>query len=319
VAAEHSQQEAVAARPNFFIVGAPRCGTTAMYEYLRQHPDVFMPYRKEPVFFGPDLSKRPPPLDESAYLRLFAGGRGKRRIGEATTWYLYSASAASEIHAFSPAARIIIMLRNPVDMIYSLHGHWLFTGNEDIADFAAALDAESDRRRGDRLPKAVRRPEGLQYRALGRYAAHVRRYLEVFGPDAVKVIIYDDFQADPAGSYRATLEFLGVDTDFQAEFAVINRSKDVRSPRLQRLIYARPLVRAMSKLPGPVFHAARRSMLRLNIKYQPRPPLDIELRARLTAEFSSDIDELGRLIGRDLSAWQEPTVHVESAQDNGRA
>jgi hypothetical protein len=175
--------EASGPRPNFFIVGAPRSGTTAMYEYLRQHPDVFMPYRKEPVYFGSDLTKRPPFLDEAGYLKLFGPGKGRSRLGEATVWYLYSETAAAEIKAFDPDARIIIMLRDPVEMIYSLHSHWLFTGNEDIEDFGQALEAEEDRRQGRRLPDDARRPEGLQYRACARYTSHVARYLLTFGPD----------------------------------------------------------------------------------------------------------------------------------------
>jgi hypothetical protein len=290
-------------RPNFFIVGAPRCGTTAMYEYLRQHPDIFMPYRKEPVYFGVDLSKRLPYLDEEGYLKLFSGGRGKRRVGEATVWYLYSQTAASEIKAFSPDAKIIIMLRDPVEMIHSLHSHWLFTSNENIADFGEALDAEPERSRGARIPATAWRPEGLQYRAVGRYAAQVKRFLDTFGSSAVKIILYDDFEAEPARVYRETLAFLEVDPDFQPDFPIVNRNKGVRSVPLQRLTHSRAFVGLMSRLPGPVFHAIRRLLVRINIRYQPRPSLDPSLRARLAAEFAEDVAQLSTLIGRDLSAW----------------
>jgi hypothetical protein len=300
-----------APRPNFFIVGAPRCGTTAMYEYLRQHPDVFMPYRKEPVYFGADLHKRLPYLDEAGYLKLFASSAGERRLGEATVWYLYSATAADEIKAFAPDARIIIMLRNPVDMMHSLHRHWLFTANEDIDDFAEALAAEDDRSRGRRLPPRVRRPEGLQYRASARYASHVERWLATFGSAAVKVIIYDDFEADPAGVYRETLEFLGVDPEFQPDFSIVNPNKGVRSAWIQRVTSSKQFVATASKLPGPAFHLLRRVLKRMNMRPEPRASLDPALRARLTREFAPDVEELGRIIGRDLSGWvaapSEPT------------
>jgi hypothetical protein len=290
------------ARPNFFIVGAPRCGTTAMYEYLRQHPDVFMPYRKEPVYFGSDLVKRNPPLDEAAYVELFRPGAGRQRRGEATVWYLYSQTAPAEIKAFCEDPRIIIMLRNPVDMMYSLHSQLLFSSNEDLSDFGEALDAEADRRRGLRMPPRARRPEGLQYRACGRYAAHVQRYLDAFG-DAVQIIVYDDFSADVAGSYRQTLDFLGVDPTFEPDLSVVNRSKEVRSRWLQQLIYAPSFVRATARLPKPVHHAIRRSLKRINFKEQPRRVLDPALRARLTQELADDVRQLERIIGRDLSAW----------------
>lgn len=290
-------------RPNFFIVGAPRCGTTAMYEYLRQHPDVFMPYRKEPVYFGTDLSKRRPYLDEAGYLELFGAGAGRRRIGEATVWYLYSTSAADEIKAFSPSARIIIMLRNPVDMIHSLHSHWLFTANEDVVDFGEALALEPERLDGRRLPRNVRRPEGLQYRALGRYSQHVQRYLEVFGRQAVKIIIYDDLQADPRRVYRDTLEYLELDADFQPTFDVVNRNKGVRSAWLRRMTTAAPLVNSLLRLPAPVQHKIRRALLRANMKPEARPPMSAELRAELTRYFTPDIRQLAALIERDLSGW----------------
>ena len=290
-------------RPNFFIVGAPRSGTTAMYEYLRQHPDVFMPYRKEPVYFGADLTKRPPLLDEEGYLKLFAPGRGKARLGEATVWYLYSGTAAAEIKEFNPDARIIIMLRDPVEMIYSLHSHWLFTGNEDIEDFAEALDAEVERREGRRLPPAVRRPEGLQYRACARYAAHIGRYLDTFGPDAVKVLLYDDFSADPGAAYREVLSFLDVSASFEPDFAVINQNKVARSSLLQRFRKGRTVGTVVNALPTPLQHAAWRFMKRANIRYQARPPIDPAVREQLVRELADDVARLGRLIGRDLSAW----------------
>ena len=296
-------ERAAQPRPNFFIVGAPRCGTTAMYEYLRAHPDVFMPYYKEPVFFGRDLNKRSRTFDERDYLDLFASSDGERRLGEATVWYLYSRTAADEIKAFAPDARIIIMLRHPVDMMYSLHSLMLLTGNEDIADFEEALEAEPERARGRRIPKGARRVEGLQYRACGRYAAHVRRYLETFDDDAVRVITYDDFRGDPAAVYRRTLEFLGVDADFQPDFSVVNRNKTVRIRALQKVTASRAFIGLTNRLPGPVQHRLRKGLKRLNTRAETRPPMSPELRDRLTRELAPDVAELGELLGRDLSAW----------------
>ena len=290
-------------RPNFFIVGAPRCGTTALYEYLSRHPDIYMPYHKEPVYFGADLKKRPRVFDEAAYLELFNASHGERRLGEATVWYLYSQTAPAEIKAFCPDARIIIMLRNPVDMAYSLHSHMLFTANEDIADFAEALDAEAARRRGERLPPYVKRPEGLQYRACGRYATHVQRWIDEFGRDAVKIILFDDFSADPAGVFHGVLEFLGVDSSFRPAFDVVNRNKGIRSATLQRMYAAPAFFSITRRLPGPAYHVVKRVLRRLNMRRVERPPLDPALRASLAAEFADDVRTLGRIIGRDLSAW----------------
>ena len=290
-------------RPNFFIVGAPRCGTTAMYEYLRHHPQVFMPYRKEPVYFGSDLAKRPPLLDEAGYLALFEQADGATAIGEATVWYLYSQTAPAEIKALAPDARILIMLRNPIEMIHSLHRHWLWTAGEDLADFGEAIAAEPDRAAGRRLPPNVEQPIGLQYTWLGKYTPHVQRYLDAFGPDRVLVLIYDDLANDGRRIGRQTLSFLGVDPHYDADFEVVNQNKRARSPRLQRLSRSKGFLRVASKLPPRLFHLVWRGLQRANIRQEARSPVDPELRRRLSAEFAPDVADLSRLLGRDLGHW----------------
>jgi hypothetical protein len=299
-------------RPNFFIVGAPRCGTTAMYEYLRHHPQVFMPYRKEPVYFGSDLAKRPPYLDEAGYLALFEPAGDAKAIGEATVWYLYSQTAPDEIKAMAPDARIIIMLRNPIEMIHSLHRHWLWSENEDLAEFGDAIDAEPDRIAGRRLPPNTEQPIGLRYTWLGKYTPHVQRWLDAFGPERVLVLIYDDLADDGRRVGRQTLAFLDVDTSFDAEFEVVNQNKRARSPRLQRLSRSRGFMRVASKLPPRLFHLLWRGLQRANIRPEPRSPIEPELRRRLAAEFAPDVADLGRLLGRDLSHWTA-AAHPEPA------
>ncbi len=114
-----------------------------MYDYLKQHPEIFMPERKEPNFFGTDLGLSPYFIrDEKEYLSLFSGARNEKRVGEASVLYLFSKLAATEIKECNPAASIIIMLRNPVDMIHSLHSQYVYNGWEDIVEFEAALDSE---------------------------------------------------------------------------------------------------------------------------------------------------------------------------------
>ena len=129
-------------RPNFFIVGAPKCGTTALHAYLDAHPEIFMSHYKEPRFFGSDLRQRRRPT-KSQYFSCFARARNEKRVGEASVLYLYSKCAAAEIKEFCPEARIIIMLRDPVEMLHSKHSQSIFSGNEVINDFEEALEAEA--------------------------------------------------------------------------------------------------------------------------------------------------------------------------------
>lgn len=292
--------------PDFFIVGAFKSGTTAMYDYLRPHPQVFMPFHKEPLFFGDDLTRRYGRMSRDQYLALFRDAAPDQRVGEASAWYLYSGSAAREIKEASPAAQIVVMLRNPVDVMYAEHSQLLFNVEEDLGDFGEALEAEAARRRGERMPPGPLRPETLYYRESVRFAEQLERYFEVFGRDRVHVIVYDDFRDDTPGTYRALLEFLGVDPSFAPSFEVSNPNKRVRWPLLQRLTYQPPgpLLRLVPMLRRfPLVHRLRDRVLRLNSSPAPRKKMDGELRRRLQEEMRPEIERLGELIGRDLSAW----------------
>jgi hypothetical protein len=293
-------------RPDVFIVGAFKAGTTSMYEYLRAHPQIFMSVPKEPTHFGTDLTVRYRRMTDAEYLALFRRARPDQHAGEASAWYLYSTKAAAEIRAFQPDARIVIMLRNPVDVLYSHHSQLLFNQREDLADFAEALAAEPDRLEGRRVPASAFRPEALYYRRSVRFPEQVRRYLDVFGTSAVHFIVFDDLVADAAGVYRSTLEFLGVDPTFPLDQTVYNASRGVRSGVVQRAIFAPPP--ALRSLFGRLrrfapLHRVRDALVNANSKPATRRAMDPQLRAALTAEFAPQVAELGALIGRDLSAW----------------
>ncbi len=227
-----------------------------MNDYLNQHPEIFMCKIKESHFLGTDLYSLI--KDESEYLQLFSEARDEKRIGESSVWYLYSKHSAQEIEAFCPSARIIIMLRSPVDMIYSLHSQLLYVGIEDLEDFEEALSVEEDRKKGLRLPEKPSFIEGLFYREVGKYTDQVQRYVDVFGWEKIKIIIYDDFKSDTAGSYRETCEFLGVDSEFEPEFRVINPNKRVRSKAARSFLADPPrIMRKLIYCVAPVSLAKR--------------------------------------------------------------
>ena len=281
-----------------------------MYHFLAQHPDIYMPAHKEIHFFGTDLYSPHYSRDAQKYLEHFAGVANQKRVGEASVWYLYSKLASHEIKEFSPGAGIIIMLRNPVDMIYSLHGHRLYINSEDIEDFEEALNAEADRKKGLRLPANPYPVEGLFYREVGRYAEQVQRYLDDFGPEQVKIILYDDFKADPARTCRDLFSFLEVMPTFPVEISVINASKKVRSRALTSFLDPPPAI--VSKLGRVLTSAERRHKLfrtfqKLNTDHVPRRPLPPLLRQQLQEEFAPDIERLSRMLDRDLSHWNSTT------------
>jgi hypothetical protein len=304
------------ARPDFFIVGAPKCGTSAMADYLAKHPDIFMA-RKEMHFFGSDLrfASHFYRRGEREYLAEFAGWDGQQRIGEASVWYLFSEKAAEEIYAFSPTARIIIMLREPAEMLFSLFRYFQYDGNEPLSDFAAALAAEPERQAGRGVGRQTYFTKGLVYHETARFAQQVRRYLQVFGPERVHVVLNEDLAADTAGAYRATLEFLQVDPVFRPrQFDRINAAQSVKS-RVLRAVLNDPLPRAAVLamrpwLPKAVFHGFSWFESRVQgLNSAPDRPqrLGPELKSRLRREFTADVAELSELIGRDLSHWISAT------------
>jgi hypothetical protein len=296
-------------RPDFFFVGHPRSGSGRLDGYLQGHPGVFMA-RKELHFFGSDLRFNVPERSLDSYLAHFDGAADATRIGESSTWYLASERAASEIHDFAPAAKILLMLRNPVDWLHSLHSHMVFAAYEDIPDFAEALAAEPDRISGVRpAPEWCIPVGGVHYRSLVRYAEQVQRYLKVFGEQQVHVVIFDDFRDAPEQTFDAVLRFLELPTDFPGRTEVLegsqrttNSNRMPRSRRLQRWL-KRPPQRSILQgiVPGPPgVELLLRGLHRANINYVPREKMAPELRARLTADFDGEVRALESLLGRSL-------------------
>jgi hypothetical protein len=287
-----------------------------MCAYLSQHPEVFFPRIKEPHFFGSDLVFKRPRMTKEQYLALFSQATGEKRVGEGSVWYLFSRVAAREIKDFCPSAKIIIMVRNPVDMMYSLHSQRLYGDDECVLDFAEALAAEEDRKRGLRLYQNARNHMGFFYREAATYTPQIRRYLDVFDRGQVKIIVFDDLRHDMAQVYREVCQFLEVRTDFRPRFVVVNPNKQVRSHALRSLLRYTPKgVQWLSRtlVPHQLRRKVRKGMKQFNTVYTSRPPLAPELRRRLQAEFLGEVERLSEMIGRDLTHWcrDEAPSHLE--------
>lgn len=280
-----------------------------MFEALGKHPEIFInPGVKEPHFFGKDLHHvgRTKFFTHDEYLALFAEAGDAKRVVEGSTSYFYSKSAPQEIKDFSPSASIMIMLRNPVDMMYSWHSYNVYLGHETYADFEAALAAEDMRKQGKALPTTPVLVEGLFYREVASYTPHLQRYFETFGRERVHVVIFDDFAADPAGAYRATLDFLGVNPHFRAAIGETNAGRAVRSRALQRLLLTLPsFLGPLPRVKRLRFAWQRLSerVRRLNSRPVRRASMDPALRRRLQAEFRPEVERLSELLGRDLTHW----------------
>jgi len=295
--------------PTFFLIGAPKSGTTSLYDYLRQHPAVFMPEVKEPRYMA--YADAPPPMDgpgdaeanraavytRDAYEALFAGAEGATAVGEASVNYLYSDTAPARIHDLVPDAALFAVLRNPIERAYSHYLHLLRSGREPLDSFAAALDAE-ERRRADGWEWS------WHYRAVGHYHEQLRRYLEHFDRDQLTIYLFDDFTDDPVGIAQDLYRRLGVDPSFEPDTTVRRRTTGVPlSNRFQQFLYNPDnILRRLSRVVLP--EAVRdRWLTRLKNANLRKPPLANDVRARLADAYHDDVRRLERLLDRDLSHW----------------
>ncbi len=285
-------------RPDFFIVGAPKCGTTALYHYLRQHPQIFMPDRKEPHFFSVDVRVPGAIRNPVEYAALFEDVGGAVRVGEASVSYLASRAAGPGIRRHAPDARIIVLLRDPLEVMVSLHQQLVYECLAEHDDFATALRIQREARELILAHKGA----PYLYREAVRFAPQLRGYLDLFGSERVHVVLLPELGDEPQPTYEACLRFLDVDPGYEPDFRVINPSKRARWGMLQRgLKRPPPLVESMAgKLPSAVRRAVSESLQRANTAAADRIVLDQALREQLVADLAPEREELESLIGRPL-------------------
>jgi len=291
--------------PNFFIVGAQKAGTTSLYHYLNQHPQVYMSPRKEPHFFEGMHSefRRPgrrsaPVSDLAEYQALFEGAKDERAIGEASASYLYSTRAPHLIKSSVPDAKVIAILRNPADRAYSNFLHCVQVGREPLRSFDEALQAEEARMRDKWGPL-------WYYKQKGFYYAQVKRYFDTFGRDRVGVWLYEDLRDDTFGALGEVFRFLDIDDGFVPDASIEHNPSGI--PRVGRLYTGvRALTARNPVLVERVLPAKLRGYVKSRIMARP-PPFPPELREGLISAYKEDILKLQDLIGRDLSVWLDGT------------
>jgi len=294
-------------KPNFFIVGAPKCGTTALSEYLRSHPNVFISDPKEPLLFAQDIAGRIV-RDESKYLSLFetADPLSHLAIGEGSACYLCSDLAIPLILKMQPTAKIIVMVRNPVALVQSFHSELLLSGEEDISDFEEAWGLEDDRRHNRKVPVSCRSRKWLYYSEWGKLGSQIKRLYRIAHINQVKVIVFDDFVQDTAAVYRDVLSFLSVPDDGRREFPVVNERKSVKSPAFQRLLavgekYVAPALRDV--FGRSRWFGIRTRLTRLNSFSSEKKVLTEAFSEELRSFYVDEVMLLSEIINRDLSSW----------------
>lgn len=296
-------------KPNFFIVGAPKCGTTALSKYLQSHPDIFITSPKEPHFFAEEFYI-PKITTWSEYLSLFKDVQPQHKvIGEASVHYLCSELALSKIYQHNPDAKIVAMLRNPVDLVYSYHSQLLYNiGEEDESDFEKAWHLQASRRQGQNMPPLCCSPATLQYKNIGSLGTQVEKMFLIFPKKQIKVILFDDFKSSTSSVYQDVLTFLNVPNDDKTDFHQINKNRKHRISFLGKLTEKPPevlteTVKSLKQSLGIKSLGIVKKIRTINREEFERPPLDTKFRNYLVDEFKDEIVKLSNILNTDLSHW----------------
>jgi hypothetical protein len=292
---------------SFFIVGAPKCGTTALADFMNQHPAIGM-LRKEMHHFGRDLAFRRQRPDAQEYQAALDRLPAAEIYGDASVFYLFSKLAAQEIKAYNPDAKIIIMLRNPVDAMFSLHGQLVQMADEDLRDFQTAINAQETRRQGQDIPKHCHAPFALQYEEVTDFAPQVRRYMDVFGQENVLILFQEDLKAQPEKLYQQALNHIGVTAqNFEPQFRVVNERRDLRFAVL-RIMEKQISAQTKEAIKYALPLWLRRLLVGFYQTLAYRSPADSKIdphyRAQLLEKFLPRIIALENVTGRDLSHWK---------------
>jgi Sulfotransferase family len=287
--------------PDFFVIGHQKCGTTALYYMLRDHPEVFLSEYKEPRYFSPELRPagrespdRPQTLER--YLELFARASDGQLIGDTSPQYIRSPTAAERIASLQPSALIIAILREPADYLRSYHMQMVISNVEPEKDLAKAIALERRRREAGSDGSFV--PPQHLYSEHVRYVEQLRRFEAEFGRDRMLLIVYDDFRRDNETTMRRVQRFLEIDDTLPLTTLQTKPLNAVRSVRAHRLKEALGRIKPAWLPSGPLAGAARR------LAYAaPRDP-DADLVLELRRRFKPEVVALGEYLDRDLvSLW----------------
>jgi len=307
-----SLQSTSARFPDFFLAGAPKCGTTSIATYLSQYDSVFFPTPREVTAHGSDLTYLRGPhaegFNREDYLSRFSTAGTQQIIGASPVWSLYSRNAFSEIKADAPEARIVISLREPVSFLKAVFAQLVYSANETLPSLWDALQAEEARRRGEGLPEGLTILQSVFYRELPLFSEQVQRAYDSFGRDHVQVHLLDDIVRRPREVEGKLCTFLGLSRDPALALENANPRRTTRSDTLNRLIRRPPpILKTLAKVaPRDLRRNVYQQIKKANTVYVDKSERtspearEVDLRKA----YVNEVDRLSALIGRDLSAWK---------------
>ncbi|MEO1670285.1 MAG: sulfotransferase [Cyanobacteria bacterium J06631_2] len=306
-------------QPNFLILGVAKSGTTSLYHYLCQHPEIFMSRVKEPNFFaceGENLDYQGPGYfyvrdwtvtDWQDYQNLFAAADTEKALGEASWSSFYYPAAVERIKKYCPQMKFILLLRNPIERAFSHYSYLRQYEKEPLTNFEAAISMESRRITANYWAD-------WHYLQLGFYSQAIVRYQRVFAKSKFKIILYEDFIQDTNRILQEIFEFLEVASDYHSvTFAqAYNSTQLPKSQMIHRLFKTSRQVhlkRAVKTLvPKTMYQCLKQNRDRLESKTRYTPKLSLQARHKLSRIYCSEIAELEQLLEQDLSGWLTPAV-----------
>jgi hypothetical protein len=297
-------------KANFFIIGAPKCGTTALSNYLKKNPKIFITTPKEPNFFSDDFPGLRYVHSLNDYESLYNLKRNKySAVGEASPIYIMSQVAAKKIHAYNSDAKIIVMLRNPMDMLISYHFQLVHSLFEDQITIEEAWRLQGERSNGRCIPQHCREPKLLQYREIINFGDHLERLYQIFPREQVLVIFHEEMKISTEQIYLKTLNYLGVPHDGQNQFPVHNIAKTARWKWLNQQLHAPPpwAKKLMGRVSGTSFHDMIVGIHhRINTFNSESKRPDIpspKFKAEIAEILYPQVEKLSGILNIDLNHW----------------
>ncbi len=290
-------------KTNFFILGAPKCGTTSMYHWLKQHSEIYFSEIKETHFFATDLHPNKRAIKKiEDYLDLYRDTKHNHKVlGDASVFYLYSEEAVSNILKYNSESKYLVMLRNPIDMVVSLHAQYLHTGNEIYEDFEKAWNLKDERVKGTGVTKITEDPQLLNYGEVCSLGKQVKRLLKTVEEDKVKFILLDDLKKNPKEILKELFQFLEIGNE-KIDLEVKNRVTARKSKNLHRFI--KYINRYKKDLGiGKLNTGFGKLTSRLNTKKGSKFVLEGDLKRDVIIKFESDVNLLMDLLNEDLTHW----------------
>ncbi len=289
-------------KPTFFIIGAPKCGTTSLHHYLSSHSQITMSVPKEPHYFSTDI-KNGGIRNKEEYLGCFSHGDNKTvAIGESSTLYLYSKVAVQKIYDYDKKSKFIVMVRNPIEIAQSFHQVALKVFGETETNFQKAWFLEKKRKEGGKIPKSCIDRQLILYGNIAKIGQQIERFMTYISPENIHFILYDDFKKFTKHEYTKVLKFLKVKSEVPMNFPLHNKSRRIKSETVTRLTNYAFFLKKKFNIKTRFDLASK--IHRINVSDRPLNKLPRNFLLKMDKYFEHDVNLISQIVKKDLSKWR---------------